>query len=153
MKIHLASSFEELEAGIGVELGPTEPVEITQAQINKFAEATGDDQWVHVDPLRAKESQFGSTIAHGYLTIALIPTFMQQLLITSNSKMTVNYEIEKMRFGEPVLVNDSLQLRAKILEVKQLRQITRMRMETVMDIVDKTKPAVKGNISVLYYFE
>ena len=153
MKIHRASSYEELKAGIGIELGPTEPVQITQDQIDKFADATGDDQWVHVDPERAKKSQFGGTIAHGYLTIALIPTFMQELLVTSNSRMTVNYEIEKMRFGEPVLVNDSLQLRAKILEVKQLRQITRMRMETVLDIVDKTKPAVKGIISVLYYFE
>ncbi|MBD3274842.1 MAG: hypothetical protein GF372_05995, partial [Candidatus Marinimicrobia bacterium] len=76
-KIHHASSYEELKAGIGIELGPTEPVQITQEQIDKFADATGDDQWVHVDPERAKESQFGSTIAHGYLTIALIPTFMQ----------------------------------------------------------------------------
>jgi acyl dehydratase len=153
MKTHHAGSYEELKAGIGIELGATEPVQITQEQIDKFADATGDDQWVHVDPERAKESQFGSTIAHGYLTIALIPTLMQELLITSNSRMTVNYEIEKMRFGEPVLVNDSLQLRAKILEVKQLRQITRMRMETILDIVGKPKPAVKGNISVLYYFE
>ncbi len=154
MKTYTAGSFEELKAGIGIDLGPTDPVEITQEQIDLFAEATGDDQWVHVDPERAaRESQFGSTIAHGYLTVSLIPALMQDLLVTLNSRMTVNYEIEKMRFAEPVLVNDSVQLRAKILEVKKLRDITRMRMETVMEITGKSRPAVKGSISVLYYFE
>lgn len=153
MKTFTAKSTEELQEGIGIELGPTDYHKITQEQINLFAKATGDDQWIHVDPERAKHSPFGTTIAHGYLTIALIPGLLNDILITKNSRMTVNYEIEKLRFMEPVVVNDELRLRGEILEVKQLRQITKMRIQTVIDIRDKKKPAVKGTISVLYYFE
>ena len=88
----------ELLDAIGQTLGPSEPLVVTQERINQFAEATGDDQWIHVDQARAAEGPFGRTIAHGYLTLSLAAYFLPQLLSVKNMSMGVNYGTEKVRF-------------------------------------------------------
>jgi acyl dehydratase len=93
------SSFTDL---IGKELGPTEWLEIDQARIDRFADATGDHQWIHVDPERAAEGPFGTTIAHGYLTLSLLPLLMSGTLQLTGYRMGLNYGVNKVRFPAPV---------------------------------------------------
>ncbi len=149
----IAENVQQLLEQAGTEIGPTEYVEITQEQINTFARATGDFQWIHVDEERAKkESPFKKPIAHGYLTVSMIPTLLFKILKVRNSQMTVNYGIEKLRFGEPVLVNDRIRLVARLASVKQLRKITKVVVDGKIEIENKIKPAVEGSVVLLYYF-
>jgi len=118
----IINSFEELEALTGKDLGVSEYHQITQEQINKFADATLDHQWIHVDVEKAKtESQFGSTIAHGYLTISILPHLWNQIVDVRNLKMQVNYGIEKFKFNAPVVVDSKVRLHAKVNKVVNLR--------------------------------
>lgn len=107
---------------VGQPLGTTDWLEIGQERIDEFASATGDHQWIHVDPDRAREeSPFGGTIAHGYLTIALAPAMLPELLRVENSSRTVNYGIEKMRLPSPVPAGSRVQLSAEIKHVRDIR--------------------------------
>ena len=147
------SSFEEFEQYVGTEMGITEYHTITQEQINQFADATIDHQWIHLDTERArKESPFGNTIAHGYLTVSLLPYFWNQVVEIQNVKMQVNYEIESLRFSEPVVVNSQVRLRVTLLSLKNLRGITKAQLKVKMEIKDVKKPAYEGVITFLYHF-
>lgn len=146
-------SLEELEQYEGTEMGISDYHTITQNQINLFADATLDHQWIHVDAERAEtESPFGSTIAHGYLTVSLLPYLWSQIASIENLKMQVNYEIESLRFGQAVTVNSEVRLRARLLSVKNLRGIAKARLEVTLDIKDSKKPAFTGIITFLYHF-
>ena len=126
---------------------------ITQEQINKFADATMDHQWIHIDQERAKtESPFKNTIVHGYLTVALLPYFLNQVTSNENVKTQVNYRIENLRFNEPVLVDSQVCLRVKVLSLKNLKRMTKVQLEVTMEIKDNPKPAYKGVITFLYHF-
>jgi acyl dehydratase len=92
----------------GVQLGTSEWIQITQDQVNTFADATGDQQWIHVDPLRAECGPFGGTIAHGYLTLALAPVFMAEVLRVENYVAVLNYGVNKVRFPAPLPVGASV---------------------------------------------
>ena len=154
MSKYIVASFEELEKIVGIELGPTEYIDVDQERINKFAEATGDYQWIHVDVERAKvESPFKKTIAHGYLTVSLIPAMIDKVLEFRNTEMTVNYEIDKMRFMQPVLVDSRVRMHAKIVDVKLLRGISKVTSEISFEIEGEKKPACKRHIIILYYFK
>ncbi|MFE9249221.1 MaoC family dehydratase [Streptomyces sp. NPDC007088] len=111
------SSVEELRGAVGEQLGYTDWTEIDQRRIDLFAEATGDHQWIHVDPEKAKEGPFGTTIAHGYLTLSLLPLFAPQLLAVEGVRMGVNYGTNKVRFPAPVPVGSRLRSTARISEV------------------------------------
>jgi len=146
-------SLSELEQHIGHPLGVSEYHTITQAQINSFAAATLDHQWIHVDADRAAvESPFKATIAHGYLTVALLPYLWQQIIMIENLKMQVNYEIESLRFNQAVTVNSNVRLHATLLSVKNLRGIAKARLEVTLEIKDQPKPAYTGVITFLYHF-
>ncbi|MBF9254721.1 MaoC family dehydratase [Pontibacter sp. 172403-2] len=146
-------SLEELEQYEGTEMGISDYHTITQTQINLFADATLDHQWIHVDAERAAtESPFGSTIAHGYLTVSLLPYLWSQIASIENLKMQVNYEIESLRFNQAVAVNSDVRLRAKLLSVKNLRGIAKARLEVTLEIKDSKKPAYTGIITFLYHF-
>lgn len=146
-------SLKELEQYEGAEMGVSDYHTITQEQINKFADATLDYQWIHLDAERAKaETPFGSTIAHGYLTVSLLPYLWTQIAGIENLKMQVNYEIESLRFNQAVTVNSAVRLRAKLLSVKDLRGIAKARLEVTMEIQDSRKPAFTGIITFLYHF-
>src|ERR1700741_5603479 len=102
------TSPDELKAGVGEQLGHTDWVEVDQKRIDLFAEATGDHQWIHVDPEKAAAGPFGSTIAHGYLTLSLLPLFGPQLMRVDGVKMGVNYRTNKVRFPPPGPVGSPL---------------------------------------------
>lgn len=109
-------SLAELPALVGQEVAVTDWITITQQQINLFAEATGDHQWIHVDEERAKAGPFGATIAHGFLTLSLIPRFFEAALDIRNTRMGVNYGLNRVRFTGPVPANSRLRARLTLLE-------------------------------------
>ncbi len=147
-------SFDELNQYVGKELGISDYITITQAQIDQFADATYDHQWIHVDTERAKlESPFKSTIAHGYLTLSLLPYLWEQVIEVQNSKLTVNYGIENLRFNQPVLVNSQVRVRAKLKSAINLRGITKALIEVKMEIKGNHKSAYDGTVLFLYHFE
>ncbi|MFJ4438555.1 MaoC family dehydratase [Streptomyces sp. NPDC088923] len=115
------SSPKELKGAVGDRLGYTDWVEIDQRRIDLFAEATGDHQWIHVDPERAaKESPFGTTIAHGYLTLSLLPLFAPQLMGLTGVRMGVNYGTNKVRFPAPVPVGSRLRATGTVTDVSEV---------------------------------
>ena len=108
-------TLSELAACVGQEVAVSDWLTITQAQVNLFAEATGDHQWIHVDPEKAKAGPFGGPIAHGFLTLSLLPTFFESSLEIVQSRMGVNYGLNKVRFMAPVPVGSRLRARMKLL--------------------------------------
>jgi acyl dehydratase len=146
-------SHEEFENHVGQELGLSEYIPITQDQINKFADATFDHQWIHVDEERAKtEGAFGSTIAHGYLTLSLLPVMWDQIVQVENIKMLVNYGIDQFKFNQPVRVNSRIRARVVLKSVANLRGITKIQLDIRMEIEDNNKPAFEGIMTFLYHF-
>jgi acyl dehydratase len=150
----IINSFSEFEQHVGKELGVSEYHKITQEQINIFADATLDHQWIHVDPDRAAtESQFKSTIAHGYLTLSLIPYLWEQIAQVNNYSMLVNYGIENLKFNQPVMVNQEVRLRVVLQALTNLRGISKTEMKVTLEIKDNPKPAFTATIIFLYHFK
>jgi acyl dehydratase len=115
------NGLDELKASVGTHIGYTDYLEITQERVNQFADATGDHQWIHIDVERAKkESPFGGPVAHGYLTLSLIPFLGSQLMSVTGVKMGLNYGLNKVRFMSPVPVGANLRLGAKVLAVEDV---------------------------------
>jgi acyl dehydratase len=149
----IINSYSEFEKFIGKDLGVSEYHKITQEQINMFADATFDHQWIHVDTERAKvESPYGSTIAHGYLSLSILPYLWKQITEVNNIKLLVNYGIEKLRFNQPVLVNSEVRLRAKVYSLINLKGITKAVINVTLEIKDNKKPALEASLVFLYHF-
>ncbi len=149
----IISSFDDLEKLVGCELGVSEFYEFKQEQINLFADATLDHQWIHVDAAKAKaESPFGDTIAHGYLTISMLPHLWDQIVEVRNLKLQVNYGIEKFKFNQPVLVNSRVRLHANVVSVVNLRGTVKANIGMKLEIEGNKKPAYEGEIVFLYHF-
>ncbi|MFP3596882.1 MaoC family dehydratase [Chryseobacterium sp. SIMBA_029] len=147
------NNFEEYKSHLGKELGVSNWHTIDQNQINSFANATLDHQWIHVDREKAeREGPFKSTIAHGFLTLALIPYLWKQIADVRNIKMEINYGIENFKFGQPVLVDSEVQLKAKLKSITNLRGITKVNIEAILVIKDQLKPAYVGDVVFLYHF-
>ncbi|WP_270087652.1 MaoC family dehydratase [Sphingobacterium sp. SYP-B4668] len=147
------NNFEEFHSHLGKELGVSEWHKIDQKQINAFADATLDHQWIHVDTERAeREGPFKSTIAHGYLTLSLIPYLWKQIADVRNLKMEINYGIESLKFGQAVLVDNEVQLQAKLKSIVNLRGTTKVIIEATLVIKDQPKPAYVGDVVFLYHF-
>ncbi|WP_421874733.1 MaoC family dehydratase [Marinoscillum sp.] len=146
-------SFEEFQQYIGKDLGTSEPLEITQEQINKFADATLDHQWIHVDLEKAKEGPFGQPIAHGYLTLSLVPHMWEQILKAKNLKMMVNYGMNNLKFNQPVPVGSKLLLSAHLENLTNLRGICKAEVGAKMEIEGQKKPAFTATMILLYHFE
>lgn len=153
MAPRIINGLAEFQTFVGQEIGVSDYVTITQEQINQFAGATLDHQWIHIDPERAiKESPFGGTIAHGYLTVALLPYLWAQIADVKKVKMLVNYGIEDFKFNQPVRVNDQVRIRIFMDALTNLRGIIRTRMKVTMEILGNPKPAYIGYILFLYHF-
>lgn len=148
----IINGFSEFQTYVGKELGASKFIQVTQEQINKFADATLDHQWIHTDPVRAANGPFKSTIAHGYLALSLVPYLWEEIADIQNVKMLVNYGIEKMKFNQPVLVNNEVRLRVTLKSLNDLRGITKAEMDIVMEIKDNAKPAFTATIIFLYHF-
>jgi len=153
MSKRIINSFEELQSLIGQEIGVSDYHQFTQEQINLFADATLDRQWIHVDVERAKaESPFKNTIAHGYLTLSILPHLWEQIMEVKNLKLQVNYGIEKLKFNQPVLVNDRVRLAAKVINAVNLRGVIKANIGVTLEIENNRKPAYEGEVVFLYHF-
>ncbi len=148
------NSYDEFVLYLGKSLGTSEWLEVNQERINSFADATLDHQWIHVDVERAKvESPYKSTIAHGYLTLSLLPHLWNQIVEVNNLKMMVNYGMDKMRFGQPVITGSRIRMTAKLANIENLRGICKAYIDFTIEIEGQRKPALKGEAQFLYYFE
>ncbi|MDR0263602.1 putative enoyl-CoA hydratase 1 [compost metagenome] len=149
----IINNYEEYKAFEGKSLGESQWHVIDQKQINQFADATLDHQWIHLDSEKAKtESPFKSTIAHGYLTLSLIPYLWKQIAEVRNVKMEINYGIENLRFAQPVLVDNAVQLHTQVKSVVNLRGVIKVTIEATLKIKDSAKPAYVGDVIFLYHF-
>ncbi len=154
MKKLIISSYEDFATYKGKELGSSDWLEVPQERINLFAEATLDKQWIHTDPVRAaKESPFGCTIVHGYLTLSLLPYLWGQIVEVRNLKMMVNYGMDKMKFGQAVKSGQKLRLTAWLEDIQDLRGTCKTQVKFQIDIEGERKPALSGVATFLYYFE
>jgi len=115
------SGIDEMKAKVGEHLGYSEWHEITQDQVNLFAEATGDHQWIHVDPERAAAGPFGTTIGHGYLTLSLLPVMSYEVVPPREGGMSINYGLNKVRFPAPLPVGGKVRMHAKIVSVEPIQ--------------------------------
>ncbi len=150
----IINNFEDFSQYVGKELGISDYIKITQDQIDRFADATHDHQWIHTDPERAKnESPFKATIAHGYLNLSLLPYLWSQIIDVRNSKLTVNYGIEKLKFMQAVTVNSEVRCRASLKSLVNLRGTTKAEIFATLEIKGSKKPALEAGIIFLYHFE
>ena len=147
------NSYEEFAAYEGKELGVSEWVQITQERIDQFANATDDHQWIHVDVERCKtESPFGQTIAHGYLTISMIPLMWGQVIEVNNLERMMNYGMKDVRFGQPVLSGQSIRMKVSLDEIQNLRGAIKTNVKFAVEIQETDKKAVEGIATFIYYF-
>jgi acyl dehydratase len=142
----LAETIDDVRSLVGQELGVGAWLEITQDRVDRFAEATGDHQWIHVDPERAAKGPFGGTIAHGYLTLSLtllLGREMEGIKVSLKSKMGVNYGLNRVRFVSPVHVGKRIRLRSKLLNFEQPDpNIVQLTYQHTVEIEGSEKPAL-----------
>ena len=154
MSTVVINNYEEFAAMLGKNIGVSDYVELTQERINLFADATLDHQWIHVNPEKAAvESPFKTTIAHGYLTLSMLPYLWNQIIEVNNLKMMVNYGMDKMKFGQAVKSGESIRLVADLLSIANLRGTVKAEIKFAIEIKDQKKKALEGVATFLYYFE
>lgn len=146
------TSADELKAAVGEPLGHSDWLEIDQRRIDLFADATGDRQWIHVDPERAAEGPFGTTIAHGYLTLSLLPLLVPQVLQVEGVRMGVNYGTNKVRFPSPVPVGSRLRATATLAEVTEAGGGVQVTTAVTVELEGGTKPVCVAESIARYYF-
>lgn len=150
----LIHNIDEFMSLAGKDLGSSDWLKIDQTMIDNFAMATLDHQWIHVDGDRvAKESPYGSSIAHGYLTLSLIPYFLDQIIEIPNLHMVLNYGIDKMVYNAPVLEGTKLRLNAYLKSVKDLGNMCLTNIQCSFETERCDSPVLEGNIKFLYYFK
>ncbi|MEU9862392.1 MaoC family dehydratase [Streptomyces sp. NPDC047971] len=146
------TSAEELRAGVGEQLGYSDWLEIEQKRIDLFADATGDHQWIHVDAERAAAGPFGKTIAHGYLTLSLLPTLVPQIMRVEGMKMGINYGTEKVRFPSPVPVGSRLRATAVLTNVVEAGGGVQVTATVTVEREGGDKPVCVAESVSRYYF-
>ena len=142
--------LDEFAAAKGSQFGPTEWLTISQDRVNLFADATDDHQWIHVDPEKAASGPFGGTIAHGLLTLSLLPHFSQQLYRVDNIALAVNYGYNKVRFITPVKVGANVRARGELTSVNQLDGAVQATTTITVEIEGSAKPAAVVESIVRY---
>ena len=144
-------TLEELEQAGERELGATDWVTLDQERINLFAEATDDHQWIHVDPEAAAQGPFGGTIAHGYLSLSLLPGLMSDILKVEGARMGINYGMDRVRFTAPVPVGSQVRLKAKLLSAERRGEGVLYKLGVEVEIRDAEKPALVGEVLYLVF--
>jgi acyl dehydratase len=140
-----------LKDKVGDHLGYSDWHEVTQEQVNGFADATGDHQWIHVDPERAKSGPFGGPIAHGYLTLSLAPMLMNEILRVDGISMGVNYGLNKLRFPSPVPVGSKVRMGATLAGVEEIAGGAQVTIDMVFEVEGKDKPSCVAQAVYRYY--
>jgi acyl dehydratase len=145
------NGIDELKARVGDEIGVSDWKEVTQEDVNAFAEVTGDDQWIHVDPDRARETPFGGTIAHGYFTLSLAPRFSYDLFELQGISFGLNYGLDKVRFPAPMLVGGKVRMRMQVQAVDDIPGGAQMTMLLTFESEGGDKPVcVAESLSRVY---
>ena len=144
-------SPKELAKAVGQQLGHSDWLEITQERIDRFAEATGDHQWIHVDPERARQGPFGAPIAHGYLTQSLVNLFLPQIVEVRGISMGVNYGADRLRFPAPVPVGSRIRGSAELLEVEEIKGTVQAKIRVTVEIEGSDRPACVIDTINRYY--
>lgn len=144
-------SISEIEGTSERELGVSDWHTVEQTHVNQFADATGDHQWIHVDPEMAKQGPFGTTVAHGYLSLSLLPMLMGQVMSVSDAKMGLNYGTEKIRFTNPVPVGSRVRLKARLLEGNRKGEGVLYKVGVAIEIEGQEKPAMVGEVLYLVF--
>ncbi len=139
MTTHFAR-LADLQARVGQELGASDWLTIDQARIDRFAEATGDHQWIHVDPARAAQGPFGTTVAHGFLTLSLLPWFFEHGFAVDDVRMGINYGLNKVRFPAPVPVGSRLRARFRLLAYEPIEGGAQLLVEATIEREGSAKP-------------
>lgn len=147
----LVVTFDELPGLIGRDLGVTDYVEVTQQQIDTFADATNDHQWIHTDPQRAKAGPFGATIAHGFLTLSLIVPFWTELFDVQGVSSKVNYGLDRVRFTAPVEVGARIRMRSQITAVEQVTGGVQLTTANTVEIEGRDRPALVATFIARFY--
>ena len=141
----------ELKALVGTEIGISDWLTLDQSRIDRFAAVTGDDQWIHVDPKRAAAGMFGSTVAHGFLTLSLLPLFIRSSHRIEGARMSVNYGLNRVRFPSPVPVNSRLRAHFKLLSMEPIEGGVQTVTEVTVEREGQTKPVcVAESVGRLY---
>jgi len=143
--------IENFSGLVGTHLGYSEYVRVTQEQVNLFADATGDHQWIHVDAEKAAAGPFGRTIAHGYFTLSLIPVLMAQVVHVTGVSMGVNYGTNKVRFPSPVPVGEDIRLGASVASVEDVTGGIQVALDVIIEVKDATKPSCVAQVVFRYY--
>jgi acyl dehydratase len=144
--------LDGIRALAGQDLGRSDWLQISQEQVQLFADATGDQQWIHVDPERAKDGPFGGTIAHGYLTLALIIPLFNELLELDGVRMSVNYGLEKVRFPSPVPVGSKIRLAGQVVSVEDVSgDGVQMLLDFTIEVDGQDKPACVARAVYRHY--
>ena len=146
-----AYSIDELKARTGETLGESRPHEISQEQIQRFADATGDHQWIHVEPERARKGPFGTTIAHGYLTLSLLPMLVAECLIISDAGMMVNYGLNRLRFPSPVPAGGQVRMKVTLNGVEEIDRGVQLLLGFEIGDPTAAKPAAVGEAVLRAY--
>lgn len=150
----IINRYEDFEPFLGKEIGTSEWLCIDQERINQFADVTIDHQWIHTDPERcAKESPFGQTIVHGYLTLSLLPYFWDQIIEVNNLERMMNYGMDRMKFGMPVLSGQHVRMTTKLDALANLRGAIKVSIHFTIEIQETGKKALDGIATFIYYFK
>ncbi len=144
-------AFDSIGTHVGEHLGYSDWHTVTQEQVNLFADATGDHQWIHIDVDRAKAGPFGAPIAHGYLTLSLAPVLLGQVLHVDGVKMGVNYGTNKVRFPSPVPVGSNLRLGGKLLSVEDVPGGKQVTIEATFEVEGAKKPSCVAELVFRYF--
>jgi acyl dehydratase len=144
-------SIDDLAALVGTHLGYSDYQAVTQEQVDRFAEATGDHQWIHVDPERASTGPFGVTIAHGSLTLALIPSLLSSVMHVDGVRMGVNYGTNKVRFMSPVLVGSQIRAGATLASIESIDRGVQVVLDVTVEMKDAPKPSCVAQLVSRYY--
>ena len=147
----VVEGVEGLKSLVGRDLGPSRWHDVTQQQINQFAEATGDHQWIHTDVERAAKGPFGGTIAHGYLTLSLVPRVLPEIVRADGFGMAVNYGCNRVRFPAPVPVGSRLRAGARIDEVTDVPGGVQSAMTVTFEVEGGTKPVCVAEVLIRRY--
>ena len=147
------NGYEDFLPYVGQVLGESDYVCLDQERINQFADATLDHQWIHVNPERAKsESPFGTTIAHGYLTLSMLPYLWDQIVEVNNLQRMMNYGMDRMKFGQPVLSGQHVRMITKLEDLANLRGAIKVSIRFTIEIQETGKKALEGTATFVYYF-
>jgi acyl dehydratase len=143
---------EDFHALVGKEIGVSSWVDVSQAEIDAFADLTGDHQWIHTDPERAGSGPFGTTVAHGYLTLSLLVPLLEEVLVVRNRTSSINYGLDKVRFPSPVPSGSRIRMAATLAEADEIESGVQVKVDCVFQIEGQKRPACVARAVLRHHF-